>query len=601
MTFQKYGAQWPAGATALEIEFCCIQKGGRWFTRGGKECGAGLLEHYLNARALLWPKRYRHRWTELIYQQVLTNDIVILAGSASSQKTSHLSELALISYWCFPKNTCVLVSTISIDKLEGAVFGEIKMLFQSARERFPDLAGHVIDHKHCIATDNVKEDDVRDLRKGIRGVPLYVGNKYVGLGVLAGIKQERFWFIADELQYCPSTFLDCLPNMRSNTGGGGLKVLGSGNLNHDPESQLGIVAEPLDGWSSVEENTKTTVWPIKLSGGVCVNLIGTDSPNFDGPEDEPDKFPRLIGRDFERIIAHDYGRNSPQYETQVMGRMKLGLAHSRVITRQLCRQHHAHDVAQWEGLKRTKVHYTDPAYGGGDRCVTGWAEFGNDPNGNQILRINPPRIIKINLKLDASPEDQIAAGIKSDLDGFHIEVENAGYDSFGKGTVGFALARVFGERCPVPINAGEQCTKRPVRSGLFVIDKNTGEKRLKRCDEHYSKFITEMWFSVRYAIEAEQIRELPMDVMAEGCWREYYDTAGAKIEVEPKDKMKERMGKSPDLFDHCAGLVEMARRAGFMIEALGDVAESTIGDDWLDLKASEYDRILKSKMLHHAL
>jgi hypothetical protein len=138
---------------------------------------------------------------------------------------------------------------------------------------------------------------------------------------------------------CAPTFLDCLPNLRSNTGSGGLKVIASGNPKHDPNDQLGMVAEPLEGWSAKDGIDKTEVWPIKLSGGVCVNLIGTDSPNFDQPED---KYPGLIGHEFEKIMAHDYGVNSYQYETQVRGRMRIGLEHSRVITRQFCRLHGAH-------------------------------------------------------------------------------------------------------------------------------------------------------------------------------------------------------------------------------------------------------------------
>lgn len=593
----KYGCQW--NMDPLAIELWAIQHDGRWTTSDGAEHGEGLVFHYLAARALLWPKRYRHRWTDLIYEQVLTNQIVIAMGPASSQKTSHFSEIILIAYWAFPETTAVLVSTISMDKLESSVFGEIKMLFRQAHESYAWLAGHLVDHKKAILTDNIKAGEVRDFRRGIVGKALYVGQKYVGLGVFAGIKQERLWFLADELQYCPSTFLDCLPNMRSNTGAGGLHILGSGNPNHDPESQLGVVAEPLEGWGTAESIEKTTVWPIKLTGGVCLNLIGTDSPNFDGPADQPDKYHRLIGREFERIIAHDYGRNSPTYETQVMGRMKLSLAHSRVITRQLCRAHHAHDMAMWIGSGRTRIYALDPAYGGGDRCVAIWGEFGLSDKGKLVLRLNPPRVIKIDMKKGLSPEDQIAEEVHRELIELSIPPENAFYDSFGKGTIGFAFARKFGANSPVPVDSGAQPSKRPVRQGLFVDDTAKEERRLKTCAEHYSKFVTEMWFSVRYMIEAEQMRELPMDVMAEGCWREYYTVAGDKLEVEPKDKMKERTGKSPDLFDATAILVEGARRRGFVIDKLGESVSVEPADDFFEHEANEYQAIIQGCLLQH--
>lgn len=590
-----YDVFWGDMESALEVELFLIQQGGYWTDKKGNTYGKGLLHHYLAARALLWPERYRHRWTDLIYEQVLTNQIVIACGAASTQKTSHFSEIVLISYWAFPQKTAVLVSTTTVDKLDSAVFGEIKMLFADARKRYPWLAGNVVDHKRAIYTDNLKEDETRDARKGIIGKPCFIGGRWVGLGTFAGIKQERFWFLCDELQYMEPTFLACIPNMRSNTGGGGLHVLGSGNPNHDPESQLAIVAEPPGGWNTVENNTKSSVWPIKLSGGVCVNLIGPDSPNFDLWDGEGDRYPRLIGKEFERTIAHDYGRNSPTYETQVMGRMKLSLSHSRVITRQLCKDHKAHDVAQWEGTNRVRIYATDPAYGGGDRCIGGWGEFGPDLHGRTILRVNPPYIIKIDLSKKGSPEEQIAEAVFSDTRALGISPDHAFYDSFGKGTVGFAFARKFGFECPVPVDASAKPTLRPVRSDLFVIDERTKEKRLKRCDEHYSKFITEMWFSVRYAIESEQIRELPEDVMLEGTWREYYDVQGGKIEVEPKADMKERSGKSPDLFDWLAVLVEGARRHGFTIARLGVTEDKTVEEE----EYTDWQDVIESKLLQH--
>jgi len=601
-TFTKYGLDWPANVDPLEVEFYCIRKGGKWKDAKDREFGNGLLFHYLQARKHAWPKRYRHRWTELIYEQILKNEITILMGAASTQKTSHASEFCLLDYWCFPETTAVLVSTVNIDKLDMAVFGEIKMLFNAAKDLRPDLPGKILAHKRCITTMGHLDDEdsteagMRDFRKGIVGRPCYVGRQYVGLGVYAGIKQERVRFLCDELQFMSPTFMDVWPNMFSNPD---VKIIGSGNPKHDPDDQLGIAAEPREGWAAMPEPNKTTIWPTKHLNGVCVNLVGLDSPNFDAPPDAPEPYPRLIGRKFFARLEHDYGKDSPQYYTQGKGVMRLGLAHQRVITRQLCRDHHAHDLAAWESTARTKVHALDPAYGGGDRCVSGWGEFGRSADGNIIFRINPPRTIKINLTSLLSPEDQIAEAVAQELSENNIPASNSGYDSFGKGTVGFAFARKFGHVCPVPVDSGGRCTARPVRAGLMVYDPQLGHDRLKRCSEHYSKFITEMWFSVRYAIEADQLRELPEDVMAEGCWREYYTVSGDKIEVEPKEDMREKKGKSPDLFDWLVILIEMARRRGFLIQRLGIPLQEESERGWLDEEADAFDDELRSHMLTH--
>lgn len=594
--FEKYGIMWEEGTDPALIEMSCIQKGGQW-KEDGKERGEGLFNHYMNLRTLIWPDRYRHKWTDLIYKHILENEVTVLMGCASSQKTSHSCEYALLDYWCFPNNTLVLMSTTSNEKLDLAVFGEIKKLFAAAKALRPWLPGHVLEHRRAITTHDIDEDEIRDIRCGMVGRACYVGGKFVGLGVYSGIKQERVRFLADELQYMAPTFLDCLPNMFSNPD---VKVIGSGNPNHDPDSQLGIAAEPLNGWASIGEPTKTTSWDIKFHKGKCLNLVGTDSPNFEVPDGQSAPFPRLIDRAFEHRVIAACGKDSPKYYEQCLGVMKIGMAHSRVITRELCKLHGAHNKAVWDGQDpRVKIYAIDPAYGGGDRCVAGWVEFGKTREGMIAVRVNGPKEIQINLKDPRIPEDQIADAVFKDCQDLNIPAHHVFYDSFGKGTVGFSFARKFGANCPVPINSGERPSKRPVRHDLFIKDTVTGRDRLKRCDEHYSKFITELWFSVRYIIESDQMRELPDEVMLEGCWREYYDVAGGKIEVEPKADMRERTGKSPDLMDWLAIAIEGCRRIGFQIKRLGMEITPEQDDKVLEDRARRHYELVKSKMLVH--
>ena len=599
----------------LRVEREAIRRGGRWKDPAGRVHGKGLLYHYLRFRKIVWPKRYEHEWTRLMYENFINNQGTVLMGCASSQKTSHASEFVLISYWCWPENTLVLISSTTWDKLESAIFGEIKSLWGEGTSRFNWLAGNLIDSRKWIVTDDIEANKydpdnerkaVRDVRRGILCKACYTGRSYVGLGVFAGIKQERLIFLCDELQFMAPTVLDCLPNMRSNSGVGGFKFIGSGNPNHEPRGQLTVVAEPKEGWSSVEDIEETTVWDTNFTGIKCLNLIGTDSPNFrahreaekKGIKLEKDPYHRLIGPKYAEVIANDYGANSPEFETHVKGRMKLSLAEKRVITREICRIHKAHEVAIWKGTPRVKIHGCDPAYGRGDRCIQGHIEFGEDVNGHVIIRVYPPRIIKIDLRIkEISPEMQISDAISSYLDEFGISSENSFYDSFGKGTIGYAFSKTFGDRPPNPVDAGAMPTERPVRQDLFI--EHEGRRRLKTCREHYSKFITEMWFAVRYAIEAEQMREIPMDVVLEGCSRKYHEVAGNKIEVEPKEKMRQTLGRSPDLFDWLAVCVEGARQRGFMIAKLGGESrkQNSPIDDWFDVEAAKQEQFRKQLQL----
>ncbi len=98
------------------------------------------------------------------------------------------------------------------------------------------------------------------------------------------------------------------------------------------------------------------------------------------------------------------------------------------------------------------------------------------------------------------------------------------------------------------------------------------------CCDYYSKFVSELWYSVRLTIESRQFRQMSEDVMMEGCMREWGHVSNNKIEVETKEKMKIKTGRSPDLFDGLVCGVEMARRHGFVISLL-IAQEATKRDD----------------------
>lgn len=588
-TFVKYGRRWSGDVTPLQIEFWCIKNGAEWC----KSQGRSHLYHYRQAERLLWPDDDVHRWSELALQVFVENPLIVLMGPSDCGKTYPAAKFGLIDYWVSPNNTLVLVSSTDVRGLELRVWGAIKDLFNRARDIHDDLPGHVLESMHCITTDELEDDRARVLRKGIICIPCMQNGRYVGLGKYVGIKQGRIVQIGDECQLMASSFLDAIPNY---LGKPYYKGIFLGNP-LDPLDPLGRIAEPECGWERLPEPTKTTVWKTRFHGGVCVNFIGTDSPNFDYPKDQPVKYPYLISYKKLDAVEAFWGPDSLEFYSQCKGVMKYNLVGRRVINKELCRQHKAHETAIWQGTDRVKVYGCDPAYGGGDRCVGMMIEFGEERNGLQILKVSKPEIIPVSIKSNAIVEDQIALYIKRRLEEENIPVANCFYDSFGKGTLGYAFARHFGASTPVPVDSGARPSKRPVRHDLYIED--NGETRLKRCDEHFSKFVSELWFSVRYVIECDQMRELPEDVMNEGTLREFGLVRGNKIEVESKEDTRERMGRSPDLFDALTICVEGARQRGFKIQKLG-IKQGADQEDWATNDEQEYERAINDALLVHA-
>lgn len=581
-TIERYNALWPANSHELSIEMACIRMGGTWKSQSGKDCGAGLAHHYERMRQILWPELDAHRWHILCRDQIIQNKVTVLMGPGSSGKTHEAAWTKLCEYLVFPEDTLILVSSTDIRGLRLRVWGEIVSLWERARDRFPaHVSGHLIDSKLAIATDNVEEEGARDLRKGIIGIPCVQNGKFVGLGKYAGIKQKRIRLIGDECQFMGASFLSAFANLDKNAD---FRAIILGNPN-DPLDQLGKAAEPRDGWGSFMEPEKTVVWETRFFNGRCVNLIGTDSPNFDYPETEPTKFPYLISREKIANTLSFFPKDSFEYQSQCVGSMKTGVLAHRVLTRDICQKFNTHKDVIWDGMKPlTRIYGLDAAYGG-DRCVGGFIEFGVDIDGKVKLSVSEPHVIPIRIGTGMTPEDQIAERVRVECEQNGIPPENMFHDATGRGSLGTALARLWSAQTN-PIEFGGPASERPVCLDLFIFDTEVHARRLKKCSEHYIKFVTELWFSIRYAVEADQIRNLPEDVMEELCMRKW-EFFKDKYVLEPKSGtgtkpgMKERTGRSPDLADWLSICVEGARRKGFNISRLASSEAEAVNTQWV--------------------
>lgn len=564
--FSRYGARWPSTQSDLDIELWCISKGGHWKTypKDTKQCGNGLSFHMEAARKILWPNLDTHRWHDLCRDAQANNKICVLMGCASSGKTHEAAWFRLVQYYASPDDTCVLVSSTDIRGLQLRIWGEIKMLHTMAKAKFPDeIPGNLLETKLAIATDNIDDDEVRDLRKGIIGIPCIQSGKYVGLGKYAGIKQKHLYLISDEAQFMGPAWLNAFANLGNNPDFQA-SILGNPNDILDP---LGKAAEPLEGWQAHLEPKKTDTWKTRFMNGICVNLIGTDSPNFDYPEDQPTKFPYLISREKINNTLSFFVKESIEYYSQCVGTMKIGTLDKRILTRDMVILYGARDQVVWLNDNQTKIFSLDAAYGG-DRCVGGHVEFGKDVSGGVVLLVHQPEIVPVVVRPDMTPEQQIADWIKAYCDDNAIPVQNVFHDSTGRGGLGTAIAAVLGDGSN-PIDFGGRPTPRPVSLESYIYDMKLRKKRLKRCDEHYDRFVTELWFSIRLAVQSKQVRGLPEDVFEELCMRMWTRVKGDKYSVETKEQMKTRAGRSPDLGDWFSIGLEGARRRGFQIAKIG--------------------------------
>lgn len=578
-----YGQDWDTD-DPLKIELACIHNGGQWVDDNGKVCGAGLYHHHTRAQMCLWPDKNWHRWNKLIQAAISKHRIVGMMGPASSGKTHESASWALVDYYANPHNTTILCSSTTRDMLQLRIWGEIKKYHNKAKELYPWLPGFLTESKLMITTDG-KDVEGREFRNGIIGVACKVGGTYVGLGNYVGVKNERVRLIADEAQFMSKAFYDAISNLDANPD---FKLIAMGNPK-DKTDALGIICEPHrdeGGWDGIPPTEKTKTWRTRIPGGICIQLVGTDSPNFEYPDGkEPYRF--LIGRRKIRADQEYYGKDSLQYSMMDLGMMPKDAMARRVITRTLCEKFHAMETPSWGNGSIKRVFGLDAAYGniGGDRCVGIQIDIGPDHAGRQIIAIQPPIIFGVSFKNTDIPEDQIAEAVRNECVARGIQPEDVFFDSTGRGTLSTAFARKWSAWVN-PVEFGGRSTDRNIRAG-----------DTKKCCDLYFKFVTELWFAARLAIEADQVRGLPEEVMMEGCMREFMVRKDQKIELEPKDITKLRMGKSPDLFDAFVVAIEGARRRGFQIAPIGKTR--AVDSTKLRDLGAHFFKIISSKQINY--
>jgi hypothetical protein len=601
MPFVKFNLQWPDGTELLQVYFYMLKQTDEFL----KSKGTSRVELYLTIHKTIWPEDDQHRWFVLGLTRIVENQVTVLMGSASSAKTHTMAVHALITFFAHPTNSFGMISSTEKRSLEIKVWGRVKGLYNRAKERFPWLPGYVLDSMMAITAKDIDDDNetARELTSGIICIPCISGGKFVGMSKYQGAKPPHtpgktdglLTHYGDEAAVMQHSFLDAYANWTVN--GDSFKGVMGGNPT-DISDPLCTAAEPEGGWDAFVDTKKTQEWKSKWYNAHVIAFDGRDTPNNDGPK----KYPYLVSKSFVDSLAQTHGIDSWQYFQQGIGKPSQGMVSNRVITMGLCERHKAFDIAVWSGVGEIiDIFPIDPAFGGGDRCIAGRIRMGLSLEGIQILDIGKPEIVPISVNSRIEASEQIAAWTKNKCDSLGIPPEKIFYDSLGSTQLGFAFAKVYGSTCPIPIESGGSATDRPVRFDLYVTEfrkDGSSTKRLKTCKEQYSKLITEIWFSTREAIESEQIRGLPRSVAQEGQLRMYSIVTGNRMEVEPKDEMKERVKKSPDEYDWFAIGVEAARRLGFKIQRIGgNINTENTKNNWLkDLKAKR-DKLFKGKSL----
>lgn len=548
--------KWPTPDRFL-IERKMIQSGGKLHGHG-----EGIAYHYKAAICALWPTFDWHRWSHLLIEEFAENMETAVMGPASSGKTYCASAFGLVSFWVFNPGISIIMSSTTKEGLQLRIWGSIKELFNKAKNRRSYLTGRLIESRYML-TGASSDDEAQDFRDGIIGVACRVGGTFVGISNYVGLKNEHIMLIGDELSLMNRGFIDSLANLRKGAKKN-FKFIGMGNPS-DPTDALGVMAEPaaeLGGWTAYEGTANTRTWKTRAVGGKCVQLCGYDSPNYDYPRGLNPFKGLITPEQIENDLAY-YGENSLQFYMMNLGVMPRNPSARRVITKLLAEQRQAFDSPIWGSSKLVRITGLDPAYGGvgGDRCVLTDLIFGPDRDGKTLIAFDGQQtMVPIDATSREQAEEQIVRFCMRHCIARGVDPDNFGLDATMAGSLVSTFAQIWSPSV-VPVMFGGPAPDRLIRSG----------DPKKECDA-YGKMVSAIWWASRYIIDAAQLRSAPVEAIEEASLREWginklqsSRKSDPVVDVEPKDKMKLRSGRSPDLWDSACVAIEVARRRGFVI------------------------------------
>jgi hypothetical protein len=505
---------------------------GKLVPKKGAYLGEGRMWHAQKLCHILLGKSFdMHEWTVDQLQLFCDYNISTVAGPAAGGKTTTAAIFALWFWLCDPLDSAVIVTSTTLQGLKKRIWGEIVKAWRKL-SWLSDTA-NLVESKTCIQAQ--KGDEIH----GIFGIAVAGGQTEKALGRIIGFHPKRLLVIVDEMTDTPEAIVDACHNLSKTHGE--FRFIGLGN----PKSRLdphGKMSKPKLGWKSI--SVDTDFW--ETDEGACLHLDGLKSPNIKA---DKDKYPYLIKQKDIDGDSKKYGPNSPKFWRFDRGFWAPDDVEQKVITETMFEQFpRCTQGAVWARGYRN-VCGLDVATGG-DRCLLRFGRYGLGTNGITLIEFTETIIVPLNASSTEPIHYQIARFTIDACKQRGVEPECFGLDTTG---VGSGTADILQRQWSMRIHR-VNFNDRP--SERVVSDTNPN-----KCSAEYYNFVTELWFAARRFLESDQLRGITTDDIFEFASRNY-EMRGNLYQVDPKDIMKQNIGRSPDQADACCIMLEVIRRHG---------------------------------------
>ena len=518
MIKHRYNLQFSVQLKDIELELYAFRINHRI-----ENGGLGAFKHFKNAANLLWPNLIWNPWLDKQIESLCENQWVCWAGCGASGKTYSASLYSMVYFLADPAQTSVILTSTTAKMIRKRGWPVIKELYRTCKGGYP---AHMVDSKTTLQA--VRGDD----KHAIFSIPVLDGSTSKAVANIQGIRSPRTMVIVDEATDTPEAAFEACSNLQKGTKE--FKFLAIGNP-HSKFDQHGRFATPKNGWSSI--SIEDQEW--ETERGVCVRFDGMKSPNMLAGKS---KYEFLINEDQIKQAQKYDGEDSPKFWKYTRGMWSPEGVCKTVLSESLIEKYRVMHPATFI-RESNMIAGLDPAFAGGDRCVIQLARYGDFDNGKMGIQLERNEVIELDANSSEPVHFQIANRTRQICEENNIHPSKLAIDATGEGGgLCDILAKTWSSEIQ-RVEFGGKASDRPV----------SPEDHRPSCDVYANK-VTELWFSVRQWAINEQLRNMQHDAAIEFCGRMFDDEKRMTI-IERKVDMKSRTGKSPDLADAVALVV----------------------------------------------
>lgn len=491
------------------------------------------------------------------------------AGCSNSGKSFNAASFACAWWLADPGESSVTFVSTTMKALRRRGWSEVQKCFSDYNGGNGDRFGNFIDSR--MVWQSTRGDD----KHAIIGKAVEEGSTQKVADDIKGVHTKRQMFVIDEATSIPEAIYAACNNMYSYPEEFIMMVLGNPYSRLD---QFGMFCEPDKGWNSVSVDTdEWEAKPFASCGGTKPLIIRFDAekcPNITEGKIVSKHLPKP------EVVKAAYAATgngqTPLWWSNMRGFWPPEGLVKTVFTESMLIKFDGYGRHQFQNGSYTVIAALDQAYGGGDNPCLRFGKIGTleGEGGGWGIEVMEPIMLNIQANDKANPARyQLANQLKQQCSRVMIgeretscPPESVGVDDTADGGLGDILQREWSHHIHrIQFQAG---------AGIDQISLED----IRPANEFCKNKRTEMFLFARSALQSGQLKGIDKPTATEMCSLEV-DDSKAKITIQSKeDYRSSHGGRSTDKADSLVMLLEVARRKGFQLTAVGQTA--TVQEDW---------------------